>query len=46
MYLYAAHAVETGRLPLFDDLLAVKPRSAVEAEVNEPYIHPGGGEVG
>jgi glycogen debranching enzyme len=46
MYLYAAHAVESGRLPLFDDLLAAKPSSAVAAEVNEPYIHPGGGEVG
>ena len=46
MYLYAAHAVESGKLPLFDLLLAAKPQSAVQAEVNEPYIHPGGGEVG
>ena len=46
MYLYAENAVRTGTLPLFDDLLAVKPQSAVEAEINEPYIHPGGGVEG
>jgi len=27
MFLYAEHAVKTGRLPLFDDLLAAKPKS-------------------
>lgn len=46
MYLYAENAVNTGRLPLFDDLLAAKPEKAVAAEVNEPYIHPAGGQVG
>ncbi|MEN6528748.1 MAG: glycoside hydrolase 100 family protein [Anaerolineaceae bacterium] len=46
MYLYACNAVTTGKLPLFDDLLAAKPSSAVAAEVNEPYMHPGGGQIG
>jgi hypothetical protein len=45
MYLYAAHAVETGQLPLFDDLLVAKPTTAVEAEVNDMLIRPGGGPV-
>jgi glycogen debranching enzyme len=45
MYVYAYNAVETGRLPLFDELLAAKPASAVAAEVHEPIIHPGGGPV-
>jgi hypothetical protein len=43
MYLYADQALTTGRLPLFDDLLAAKPASAKAAEVNEIFIHPGGG---
>jgi glycogen debranching enzyme len=43
MYLYADHAVRTGVLPLFDDLLAAKPESARAAEVDEVYDHPGGG---
>jgi hypothetical protein len=43
MYLYADHAVNTGKLPLFDDLLAAKPAAAVAAEVNEVFDHPGGG---
>lgn len=46
MFLYAEHAVNTGRLPLFDDLLAAKPSIAVAAEINELYIHPGGGQEG
>lgn len=45
MFLYAEHAVRTGRLPLFDELLAAKPAAARAAEVNEPYDHPGGGPV-
>jgi glycogen debranching enzyme len=45
MYLYAHHAVESGRLPLFDQLLAAKPQSAKEAEVHELIIRPGGGPV-
>jgi len=43
MYLYAEHAVRTGELPLFDDLVAAKPVSAVAAEVNEFVLSPGGG---
>lgn len=46
MYLYAEQAVLRGKLPLFDDLLAAKPEKAVAAEENEPYFHPGGGQVG
>lgn len=45
MYLYADHAVHSGRLPLFDDLLAAKPAQAVAAEVNEFALHGGGGPV-
>ena len=45
MYLYANHAVCTGSLPLFDDLLAAKPQEAVAAEVNDFTLHPGGGPV-
>jgi glycogen debranching enzyme len=45
MFLYAEHAVRTGRLPLFDDLLAAKPAAAVAAEVNHVYDQPGGGPV-
>ena len=43
MFLYAEHAARTGKLPLFDDLLAAKPSAAVAAEVNEVYDHAGGG---
>ncbi len=46
MYLYAWNAVNSGKLPLFDDLLAAKPARAVAEEVNTPYIHPGGGQAG
>ena len=45
MFLYAKHAVETGKLPLFDDLLAAKPRILVEAENNDFAIPAGGGPV-
>ncbi len=45
MFLYAEHAVRTGHLPLFDDLLAAKPAAAVAAEVNHAYDQPGGGPV-
>lgn len=45
MYLYADNAVRTGRMPLFDQLLAVKPAAAVAAEVNDAYVRPGGGPV-
>ncbi len=45
MYLYADHVVETGKLPLFDDLLVAKPASAVAAEVNTFTVHAGGGPV-
>jgi hypothetical protein len=43
MFLYAQHAVETGQLPLFDDLLAAKPALAKAAEVNDFEVRPGGG---
>jgi hypothetical protein len=43
MYLYAEHAVNTEKLPLFDELLQAKPASAVAAENNEFAIHAGGG---
>lgn len=43
MFLYAENAVQTGRLPLFDELLAAKPETAVAAENNEFSVHPGGG---
>ncbi|MFZ2487371.1 MAG: glycoside hydrolase 100 family protein [Anaerolineae bacterium] len=45
MFLYADQAVRTGKLPLFDALLAVKPAAARAAEVNEAFDHPGGGPV-
>jgi len=45
MFLYAEHAVRTGTLPLFDELLAAKPASAVASENNEFHIAPGGGPV-
>lgn len=46
MFLYAEYAVRTGRLPLFDELLAAKPAPAVAAEVNDVIVRPGGGPVG
>lgn len=45
MYLYAYHAVQTQRLPLFDDLLAAKPQAAVVEEQDEWTLRPGGGPV-
>lgn len=45
MYLYAENAVRTGELPLFGDLLAAKPASAVAAEVNDFEVRAGGGPV-
>lgn len=45
MFLYADNAVQTGKLPLFDSLLAAKPASAKAAEDNEFYVHAGGGPV-
>ncbi len=45
MYLYADHAVHTGQLPLFEGLRAAKPASAVAAEVNDFFVHAGGGPV-
>jgi hypothetical protein len=43
MFLYAEHSVQTGCLPLFDELLAAKPPAAVAAEVNDIIVRPGGG---
>ncbi len=45
MFLYAENAVRTGHLPLFDGLRAAKPESAVATEVNEAFMHAGGGPV-
>jgi GH15 family glucan-1,4-alpha-glucosidase len=45
MFVYAEHALRSGRLPLFDDVLAAKPASARAAEVGEAYDHAGGGPV-
>ena len=45
MFLYADHAVRTGQLPLFSDLLAAKPAAARATEANEAYDHAGGGPV-
>ena len=45
MFLYAEHAVDTGKLPLFDDLLAAKPSPAIAAEMNDLVIRPGGGPI-
>jgi hypothetical protein len=45
MFVYAEHALCTGGLPLFDQLLAAKPPSAVAAEVNEVFDRAGGGPV-
>jgi glycogen debranching enzyme len=45
MYLYADHAVHSGALPLFDDLVAAKPDSARARENNEFFVHAGGGPV-
>jgi glycogen debranching enzyme len=45
MFIYADHAVQTGALPLFDQLLAAKPAAAVAAEVHGAIMRPGGGPV-
>ncbi len=45
MYLYAEHAVKTGRLPLFDELLAAKPEKVIATENNDFTIHAGGGPI-
>ena len=42
-FLYAESAARTGRLPLFQDLLAAKPASALETEQTDMIIRPGGG---
>jgi hypothetical protein len=43
LYLYAENAVRTGHLPLFDDLLTLKPESLRLQEQDEMTVHPGGG---
>ncbi len=45
MFLYADEVVRSGRLLLFDNLLAAKPPAAVAAEVNDVFVRPGGGPV-
>jgi hypothetical protein len=43
MYLYAEHAWQTGKLPLFDALITAKPAAAVAAENNDFSIRAAGG---
>ena len=43
MFLYADYAVQTHKLPLFDDLLLAKPAKAVASEDNEFTMSGGGG---
>jgi len=43
MYLYAENAVRTGKLPLFDELLAAKPPEAIQSEDNQFHVAGGGG---
>lgn len=43
MYLNAEHALQTGKLPLFDALIAAKPATAVAVENNDFSIRAGGG---
>jgi hypothetical protein len=43
MYLYAEYAVKSGRLPLFDELLAAKPEQLVAVENNDFTIRASGG---
>ena len=43
MFLYAEHAVNTGKLPLFDEVLAAKPAKLIAAENNDFTIRAGGG---
>lgn len=45
MFLYADYVVQTHHIPLFDELLAAKPASAVEAEDNEFHLASGGGPI-
>ncbi len=43
MYLYAEHAVATGNMPLFDQLVHAKPEAAVALENNDFSMRGGGG---
>ncbi|MDM8529845.1 glycoside hydrolase 100 family protein [Anaerolineales bacterium HSG25] len=43
MFLYADYAVQTHKLPLFDDLLLAKPAEAIASEDNEFSMTGGGG---
>src|SRR5690606_32137355 len=45
MYLYAHHALESGHVPLFDNLRKAKPAAAVARENNDFDIRPAGGPV-
>ena len=45
MYLYAESAVQTGKLALFDDLLAAKPEAARNTEINDFEVRGGGGPI-
>jgi hypothetical protein len=45
MFLYADHAVHSGKLPLFDELQSAKPEVVRASEVNEVKYSGGGGPV-
>jgi GH15 family glucan-1,4-alpha-glucosidase len=45
MYLYAEHAVLTGKLPLFDELSAARPDAARATEIHKFELRAGGGPV-
>jgi len=45
MYLYAEQAVQTGKLPLFDELFQAKPAAAKVTDINDFEIRAGGGPV-
>jgi GH15 family glucan-1,4-alpha-glucosidase len=45
MFLYADYAVHSDNFPLFDAILAAKPKAARDSEVNEVMYSGGGGPV-
>jgi glycogen debranching enzyme len=45
MFLFAEHAVQSGQIPLFDQLLTAKPEAAKAQEVSGFLDRPAGGPV-
>jgi glycogen debranching enzyme len=45
MYLYAEHAIQTGKLLMFDELVEAKPEAAKASEITEFEMRSGGGPV-